>query len=112
VRRNENVFAFSAAAAASETLQLLSAVITPGGVGDTGAHLYHFATGTLDRQTDGCQPGCPYTETLIGLADTQPFDITGEHATANAVRAARRRAQKRTTIRFSRMLDDCIWRLL
>jgi hypothetical protein len=112
VRRNENVFPFSAAAAASETLQLLSAVIAPGGVGDTGAHLYHFATGTLDRRTDGCRPGCPYAGTLTGLADTQPFEITGGHALADAVRATRPKARKRLATRFARSLDDLLWRLL
>ena len=112
VRRNENVFPFSAATAASETLQLLSAIIAPGGVGDTGAHLYHFATGTLDRRIDGCQPGCPYTETLTGLADTQPFQVTGEHPAADAARASRRRAQKRPATWIARNLDDLLWRLL
>ena len=112
VRRNENVFPFSAAAAASETLQLLSAIIAPGGVGDTGAHLYHFATGTLDRQIDDCQPGCPYTESLTGLADMQPFQVTGEHPAVDAVRASRRRYQKRPTTRIARKLDDLLWRLL
>jgi hypothetical protein len=112
VRRNENVFPFSAAAAASETLQLLSAVIVPGGVGDTGAHLYHFATGTLDRRVEGCQPGCPYTEALTGLADTQPFQIIGEHPAADLVRASRRRVQKRPTIWIARKLDDLLWRLV
>ncbi len=112
VRRNENVFPFSAAAAASETLQLLSAVIAPGGVGDVGAHLYHFATGTLDRRTDGCRPGCPYSGALLGLGDTHPFDITGEHSAADAARAARCAAARRPATRLARKLDDLLWRLL
>jgi molybdopterin-synthase adenylyltransferase len=66
VRRNEDVFPFSAATAASETLQLCSAILAADS-GDTGAHLYHFATGTLDRRINGCQPGCPCTETLTWL---------------------------------------------
>jgi hypothetical protein len=56
VRRNESVFPFSAATAATETRQMLSAVIAPGDVGDVGAHLYHFATATLDRLTEGRRP--------------------------------------------------------
>ncbi len=112
LRRNENVFPFSAATAAAETLQLLSAVIAPGGVSDTGAHLYHFTTGTLDRRIDGCRPGCPYTDALLALADSQPFEITGEHSAADAARKARRKAAKRSATRLARKLDDLLWRLV
>lgn len=42
-------------------------------------HLYHFATGTLDRIPDGCRPGCAYSTTLLaaggeshGLTVTHP----------------------------------------
>lgn len=112
VRRNENVFPFAAAAAAGETTQLLSAVLTPGGVGDVGAHLYHFTTGTLDRRTDGCRPGCPYAESLLALGDTQPFEITGVHPAAAAARAARNSAARSPATRLGRKLDDILWRLL
>jgi hypothetical protein len=112
VRRNESVFPFSAATASSETLQLLTAVIAPGGVGDVGAHLYHFTTGTLDRRIDGCLPGCPYAEALLAQGDSQPFDITGEHPAADAARAARRVAARRPATRLIRKLDDYLWRLL
>lgn len=70
LRRNEHVFAFSAAAAASKTPQLLNAVVAPGGVADVGAHLYHLTTGTLDRITTGCRPICPYSSTLTAAGDT------------------------------------------
>ena len=56
LRRNENVFPVSMAAA-NDILQLLTAVIAPSGIGDVGAHLYHFTTGTLDRNINGCKPG-------------------------------------------------------
>ncbi|MGI8450556.1 MAG: hypothetical protein ACR2MP_25945 [Streptosporangiaceae bacterium] len=112
VRRNENVFPFSAATAASETLQLLSAVITPGGVGDVGAQLYHFATGTLDRRTDGCLPACPYSGALLALGDMNQFGVTGEHPAADAARAVRRTAARRPVTRLARKLDDLLWRLL
>jgi hypothetical protein len=112
VRRNENVFPFSAATAASETVQLLSAVITPGGVGDVGAHLYHFTTGTLDRRTDGCLPGCPYPEALLALGDMHPFAITGEHSAATAARAERHAAARRPSTGLARKLDDLLWRLV
>jgi molybdopterin-synthase adenylyltransferase len=112
LRRNENVFPFSAATAASETLQLLTAVIAPSGIGDVGSHLYHFTTGTLDRRTDGCRPECPYSHELLALGDTQPFEITGQHGAAVTARAARQSANKRLTTRFARKLDDLLWRLL
>lgn len=112
LRRNENVFPFSAAAAANETIQLLNAVIAPGGVGDIGAHLYHFTTGTLDRRTDGCTAGCPYAGMLLGHGDTHGLDVTGEHPTAAAAREARRRMGNRLTMRLARKLDDLLWRLV
>lgn len=111
VKRNENVFPFSAAAAAAETLQLLTAVITPGSIGDVGAHLYHFTTGTLDRRTTGCQPGCPYAEELLALGDTHPYDITGDHLAARAARAARATARQGAAKWLVRKLDDLHWRL-
>jgi hypothetical protein len=112
LRRNENVFPFSAAAAAAETLQLLTAVIAPGGVGDTGAHLYHFTTGTLDRRTDGCLPTCMYANTLMALGDTHSLQVTGEHRAATAARENRRRAGQRLATRLGRRLDDLLWRLM
>jgi hypothetical protein len=112
LRRNENVFPFSAATAAHETLQLLTAVIAPGGVGDVGAHLYHFATGTLDRRTDGCLLNCPYTHTLLALGDTHGFEVTGEHPAAATARETRRQAACRWATRLGRTLDDLLWRLV
>lgn len=111
VKRNENVFPFSAATAAAETLQLLTAVITPGGIGDVGAHLYHFTTGTLDRHTAGCQLGCPYAEGLLARGDTHPYDITGDHLAARAARTARARARQGAAKWLARKLDDLHWRL-
>jgi molybdopterin/thiamine biosynthesis adenylyltransferase len=112
LRRNENILPFSAATAASETLQLLTAVIAPSGIGDVGAHLYHFTTGTLDRGTDGCRPECPYSHGLLALGDTQPFEVTGQHGAADTARAARRIVHRRPTIRLASGLDDLLWRLL
>jgi hypothetical protein len=109
LRRNENVFPFSAAAAAAETLQLLTAVIAPGGVGDTGAHLYHFTTGTLDRRTAGCLPNCPYTNALLAAGDTHGLLVTGQHQAAIAARESRHRAGQRWSTRLRRMLDGVLW---
>lgn len=112
LRRNENVFPFSAATAAAETLHLLTAVIAPGGIGDTGAHLYHFTTGTLDHRTDGCVPTCPYTSMLVALGDTHGLEITGEHHAAREARENRRRAERRWVTKVMRRLDDMLWRLV
>jgi hypothetical protein len=112
IKRNENVFPFSAATAAAETLHLLSAVIAPSGIGDVGAHLYHFTTGTLDRRTTGCRPGCPYAEELLSAGDTHPFDVTGAHASAHTARADRLATARRPGLRLARKMDDIIWRFL
>lgn len=112
IKRNENVFPFSAATAAAETLHLLNAVLAPGDIGDVGAHLYHFTTGTLDRRTAGCRPGCPYAEELLALGDTHPYDITGDHPTAHMARAEREAVARRPVIKIARKLDDLLWRFI
>ena len=66
----------------------------PGRCRGPGAHLCHFATSTLDRRTDGCLPGCPYSGTLLALGDTHPFDITDQHPAADAAPAARHAATR------------------
>lgn len=112
IKRNENVFPFSMAAAANEVLQLLTAVVAPGGVGDVGAHLYHFATGTLDRHEDGCTPRCPYQSDLLAIGDASELVVTGEHAAAQEVRLSRLRAGGKLDIRLGRAVTDLLWRLL
>ncbi|WP_406348570.1 hypothetical protein OHB10_09450 [Streptomyces sp. NBC_01597] len=88
LRRKENVFVFSTAAAAAELAQFITMVAAPAGVSDNGAHLYHLATGTLDRRTEGCNPGCPYDTTLLSLGDAAPT-VTGRHLAAERARAGR-----------------------
>lgn len=112
LRRNENVFPFSAATAAAETIQMLGAVIVPGGIGDVGAHLYHFTTGTLDRDTRGCRPDCPYSSSLLAAGDSQPYTVTGTHPAADSATSARRRTARRPAVRLARRLDDMMWRLI
>ncbi|WP_275558262.1 ThiF family adenylyltransferase [Streptomyces sp. 5-6(2022)] len=89
LRRKENVFAFSTAAAAAELAQFITMTAAPSGISDTGAHLYHLTTGTLDRREDGCYPGCPYDTTLNALGDAAPV-VTGRHLAAEQARAAHR----------------------
>lgn len=112
LRRNENVFPFSAAAAANEVLQLLTAVITPNGIGDLGANLFHFATGTLDNITDNCQPGCFYSTTLRAAGDAHGLAVTGTHHAAERARADRHEAGRHPRIRLGRLTDDFLTRLV
>jgi hypothetical protein len=39
-------------------------VIAPGGIGDVGAHLYHFTTGTWNEMASSCPRPGPGTEPL------------------------------------------------
>lgn len=58
LNRNQNVFAFSAAAAAEQVLAALRMLIAPSGVADVGAQTFHFTSGTVDLDTDSCNPNC------------------------------------------------------
>jgi molybdopterin/thiamine biosynthesis adenylyltransferase len=112
LRHGENVFAFSMSAAANETLQLLTAVIAPNGVGDVGAHLHHFATGTLDRDERGCGSGCPYAGTLLASGDNDGLTVTARHPIAETARLDRRRRAGHLTTRIARSLDNLFWRMV
>jgi len=72
LRRNENVFAFAAAAASAQLLQFLSMVVAPSGMADVRAQLFHFATGRLDVDTRACEPTCFYSGGLLGVGDASP----------------------------------------
>lgn len=89
LRRNENVFAFAVGCAGLELAQFVCMVAAPGGIADPGPQHYDLATGTIVREDDGCQPSCPYTYVLQGLADDAPVRVTGIHQVAQAARAAR-----------------------
>jgi molybdopterin-synthase adenylyltransferase len=89
LRRNENVFAFSSAAASFELLQMLMMVVAPLDVANPGAQFYHFVPGLLDKpRLVPCDHGCPYPE-LAGRGDHCGFTATGRHKRAEDVRAAR-----------------------
>jgi molybdopterin/thiamine biosynthesis adenylyltransferase len=96
MRRKENVFVFSVAAAAAELTQFITMAAAPAGVSDTGAHLYHLATGTLDRREEGCRPGCLFDTTLLGLGDAAPA-FTGRHVAAERARDSRNGLWSRST---------------
>lgn len=88
LRRKENVFIFSMAAASAQLNQFLTMVTAPLGIADTGAHLFHLTTGTLDRIEDGCKPECRYSGDLLLLGDAAP-PVTGRDHAAEHARAHR-----------------------
>ncbi|MBX9420823.1 ThiF family adenylyltransferase [Streptomyces lateritius] len=111
LRRKENVFVFSTSAAAAQLNQFITMATAPGGIADTGAHLYHLTTGTLERREDGCEMGCPYDSMLRGLGDDAPVIVTGQHLAAEHIRAARDLAVHRWPLRIRRAVDDLLLRL-
>lgn len=86
-KRNENVFAFSMAAAAEQVLAALRMLVAPAGVADAGAQTFHFATGTVDIDTDDCDSGCMYAA-LVAAGDPSRRPLPHRHITAERVRAA------------------------
>ena len=111
LRRNENVFAFSAATASLEILQFLSMTLAPNNVADIGAHNHHFITGRLDIDTRPCIAGCPYTERLTALGDDSGIVPTARH------HAAERERETRTTrrtwrVRLQRRLHSALTHLV
>lgn len=75
IHRNENVFGFSMNAAGLMILQFLSMVVQPSGISDPGAQLYHFVTGSVDKENlEGCKDTCNYRK-FIGYGDHFPFPV-------------------------------------
>jgi hypothetical protein len=102
-RRNENVFAFSAAAASLEVLQFLSMTLAPHGLADVGAQNQHFVTGRLDVDTRSCRRGCLYAEQLLAQGEDVGVVLTARHHAAEHERAVR--AEQRTwRVRLRRRL--------
>lgn len=90
LNRNQNVFAFSAAAAAEQVLAALRMLVAPAGVADVGAQTFHFATGTVDRDTEPCNPGCLYqSATATATADGGGRPAGHRHVPAEKARASR-----------------------
>jgi hypothetical protein len=98
------------AAASLELMQLLQMVVAPGGVADIGSQHYNLKTGTIDIDTRGCEPGCPYSERVLGQGEDAFFSPLGEHPVAQAEREARRLAQQQ--LRRSEVAAPSLpWRL-
>lgn len=88
LNRNQNVFAFSAAAAAEQVLAAIRMLVAPGGVSDVGAQTFHFTTGTVDLDVEGCEPNCLSAE-MIADADPGLRPTGYSHQPAVAARLAR-----------------------
>jgi hypothetical protein len=89
IRRNENVFGFSMAAASLEVMQLLSMVVAPLGVSNPGAQMYHFVTGSLDTDLARCGATCVFRD-LTARGDRTGLEVTGAHAAAERARRSRK----------------------
>ena len=111
LRRTENVFPFAVATAGAEALQMLSMVVAPGGVADPGAQLFHFATGTIDREERDCEKNCLYSGPFLARGDIVGITVTGRHLAAERGRTSRLHAGRHPSIRLPRLLDDLLWRL-
>jgi hypothetical protein len=86
IKRNENVFAFSLAAASLEVLQMLMMVIAPLGIANAGEQSYHFVPGFFeDPQFAVCDKNCPYPS-LVAIGDKSGLTVTGRHVLAECVR--------------------------
>ena len=72
VKRNENVFAFAAAAASAQLMQFLSMVVAPGGLADVRAQTFHLATGRMDVDVRPCETTCLYSGPLLAIGDSCP----------------------------------------
>jgi hypothetical protein len=90
LRARENVFGFSAVAAALETMQMLSMVISPSGASNPGAQIYHFVSGDVDKVGESaCGQSC-YFRSVIAKGDRVGISCIGEHHVAERERALRR----------------------
>lgn len=69
LKNNQNVFPFSLNLASLQILQMLSLVIKPLGVSNTGEQNYHFVSGNMDIETGKtCLDNCLY-QRIIALGD-------------------------------------------
>lgn len=87
LRRGENVFAFSAATAAAEVLQMISALVAPSGIADIGAQIHHAANGRLDVDLRPCESGCLYSGRFLARGSAAGIEVTARHPVAERSRA-------------------------
>jgi hypothetical protein len=86
LRRNENVFPFSAHLASSLVMHALHAAFSPVGIPNVGEQIYHFVDGSLDcdRNTK-CFENC-YFASVVGKGDAEGLPITGVDQGAAKIR--------------------------
>ncbi len=78
----ENVFAFSNMAASLELMQMISMVIAPSGMANRGAQIYHFVTGTLDKEEKvACDDRC-FLRSVIANGGHAGVSAVGRHQVA------------------------------
>ena len=85
LKRNENVFAFSAAAASLEIMQFLRMVVASPGLPNPGAWSYNFVTANTDVDSGTCNDGCWFSS-HIALGENSEVSVTGPHASAERER--------------------------
>lgn len=111
LKSNENVFAFSAHAAAMETIQMLSMVVAPSGIADIGTHSYHFVPGEPAYEFTSCSDNCLYSNDLLAVGSTSGITVTGHHQVAEAERTERARRQRPARVKLGRTVDRLVDRL-
>ncbi len=88
LRRNENVFPFSAHLASSLVLHALHVALNPVGIADVGEQTYHFVDGTLDSDRGTiCYENC-FFPSIVGKGDLVGLPITGTDVGAAKIRAS------------------------
>lgn len=98
LRRNENVFSFSASLASMQVLQMLSLLLAPMRISNLGEYSYHFVTGDLDIEKGlQCQEECIY-QNNIATGDNCPYPVTGRHKRAETIRKSYTEKNWRGTI--------------
>jgi len=95
LRRNENVFPFSAHLAASLMVQAIHVALNPVGISDIGEQIYHFVDGTIDSSHGAaCVDGC-YFASVVAKGDAEGLPITGIDPGAAKVRTSGRKSPAR-----------------
>jgi hypothetical protein len=87
LKRNENIFSFSAHLGSSLILQMLRIALKPAGMADSGEETYYFPTASLESERGNtCCENCYFTG-VAGRGDAEGLPITGSYPPAEAARA-------------------------
>ena len=85
LKRNENVFPFSANLASMEVMQLVALVTGAAGISDFGIQRFRYVPGIMEQlPAEVCKPCCEREE-LVGQGDRH-FSLIGHDLTAERVR--------------------------